>query len=261
MVSVVTTVYNGAGFLLRCVEQVVMQSLGTENLEHVIVDDASTDETAQFLLMIAKKHSHITILSNTDKVGRSNALNKGIDSARFDLIAILDVDDLWNCNKLQKQIEHAALVESGNVLFTKSIRIEDDIVDDYVWRQGVYPRLHSKSAASLILFSSLSHSSCLFSKKYYRYSENFSNSQYDLNLYFDVILSSRQLFVLSEVLTVNTIHVKQNYQFQNKFRYSMNSLIHRYKFIKKGRLYVLMPILCVRIIYVIVSGLFKRVFR
>lgn len=88
-VSVVIPVYNGAAFLREAIDSIVQQ--GYPNLEIVVVDDGSTDATPD---VIAGLPVDVRSLRQPNS-GAAAARNRGIRDATSDLIAFLDVDDLW----------------------------------------------------------------------------------------------------------------------------------------------------------------------
>ncbi len=102
MISVVTPVYNGEKFIEKCVQVVINQQC--PNLEHIIVDGDSKDRTVEIIKEYAEKYPHIRWISEKDK-GQSDAMNKGISMAKGDILAILNVDDYYEPNVLNRVSE------------------------------------------------------------------------------------------------------------------------------------------------------------
>ena len=98
-ISVIIPTYNRAHMVAEAIETVLNQHL--QAYELIIVDDGSTDETQKVL---AGYNAAITVIRQANK-GVSAARNQGIQSARGDLIAFLDSDDLWQPGKLACQFE------------------------------------------------------------------------------------------------------------------------------------------------------------
>lgn len=94
-ISVVTTVYNTpVNWLEDCVNSVINQTY--TNLEHVIVDDGSTNiDTIQFLKALSKKDSRIKIIFQERNQGIGTSRNRGIKEASGDYICFLDSDDFY----------------------------------------------------------------------------------------------------------------------------------------------------------------------
>jgi glycosyltransferase involved in cell wall biosynthesis len=98
-VSVILSVYNGANFLSEAVDSVLRQTL--PDFEFVIVDDASTDDTASFLASIADRR--VRIIRNPVNLGLTCSLNLALREARGRYVARLDHDDVALPNRLEKQ--------------------------------------------------------------------------------------------------------------------------------------------------------------
>lgn len=90
--SIITPVFNSVAFIETCILNVVQQKC--TQLEHIIVDAASTDGTVDIIKQYAEKYPHIRWISEPDK-GQSDAMNKGIQMAQADIISFLNVDDLY----------------------------------------------------------------------------------------------------------------------------------------------------------------------
>ncbi|MDJ0691251.1 MAG: glycosyltransferase family 2 protein [Xenococcaceae cyanobacterium MO_188.B32] len=99
MISVITPVYNGEKFIESCLKNVIEQSCS--NCEHIIVDGASTDDTVVIIREYARQYSHIRWISEPDR-GQSDAMNKGIKMAEGEIISILNVDDFYAPNALNR---------------------------------------------------------------------------------------------------------------------------------------------------------------
>lgn len=102
-ISVVMSVYNGEKFLAEAVDSVLNQTF--TDFEFIIIDDGSTDQTAQILSDYATRDSRIRIISQENR-GRAESLNRGIELARGDLIARMDADDVCLPHRLQDQLEY-----------------------------------------------------------------------------------------------------------------------------------------------------------
>lgn len=101
VVSVVIPTYNRAQSVCRAIDSVLTQD--HTDLEVIVVDDASTDDTAQVVRQIPD--DRIRLVEQPVNQGVSAARNRGIAEARAPLIALLDSDDVWLPGKLSRQIE------------------------------------------------------------------------------------------------------------------------------------------------------------
>jgi len=89
-VSVLVPTWNRAAFLRPAIESVLAQSFG--DLEVIVIDDGSTDETPDVLAAVGDPRLRVLRLEHG---GISRALNRGLAAARGELVARLDSDDLW----------------------------------------------------------------------------------------------------------------------------------------------------------------------
>ena len=96
-ISVIIPTYNRAHTLSRAVESVLVQSLRADEI--VIVDDGSEDHTAELVRRRFPQCRYVHQLNQ----GVSAARNCGIRAAKGDWIALLDSDDAWLPDKLQRQ--------------------------------------------------------------------------------------------------------------------------------------------------------------
>ncbi|NJK46807.1 glycosyltransferase [Candidatus Gracilibacteria bacterium] len=102
MISIVTPVYNGEAFIESCIKVAIAQNCS--DIEHIIVDGGSSDRTVEIIKNYARNYPHIRWISEKDK-GQSDAMNKGISMAKGDILAILNVDDFYEPNVLNRIVE------------------------------------------------------------------------------------------------------------------------------------------------------------
>ncbi|MBR2469123.1 MAG: glycosyltransferase family 2 protein [Fibrobacter sp.] len=137
MISVVIPSYNRAPLLKRAMESVLNQSYS--DIELIVVDDGSTDDTAQVVGKFKDSRVRYVYQKNS---GACVARNRGVDEATGDYIAFHDSDDLWHSNKLELQLE--ALTKQGaDVLFCRMNRVVSGkkvgLVSDY-FKSGFLPK-------------------------------------------------------------------------------------------------------------------------
>lgn len=97
-VTAVIDTYNYGHYIEQAVESVLGQDFPPEQLEILVVDDGSTDDTRQ---RMAKYAGQVTYLYK-ENGGQASAFNYGISRARGDIIAFLDADDYWLPGKLRR---------------------------------------------------------------------------------------------------------------------------------------------------------------
>jgi len=120
MISVVIPAYNHERFIGSTIESVLNQTW--EQFELIIVDDGSTDSTADIIQSYDDPRLTYYYQENQDAY---NTINRGIGLAEGDFIAILNSDDIYDHNRLQRLIEKHK--ETGaQCLFTDVIPISDE---------------------------------------------------------------------------------------------------------------------------------------
>lgn len=101
-VSVIIPTYNRGHRLPASVQSVLDQT--HDNLEVIVVDDGSTDDTEEIVRSI--QDDRVKYLRLEKNGGVSRARNAGVSLARYDLIAFNDSDDLWHPDKLEVQLNY-----------------------------------------------------------------------------------------------------------------------------------------------------------
>ena len=99
--SIITPCYNGAKYIEETIDSVIAQTY--KNWEMLIVDDGSRDDSAQIVTKYCEKEERIKLISQ-ENAGSAAARNNGIRNAQGQYIALLDADDLWHPQFLEKQI-------------------------------------------------------------------------------------------------------------------------------------------------------------
>lgn len=102
LVSVVIATYNMGQYLPEAINSVLSQTW--QNLEIIVVDDGSTDDTPRKMERFADD-SRVRYVS-TENRGQPRAKNRGIHEAAGEFIAFCDADDLWTPYKLHSQMEY-----------------------------------------------------------------------------------------------------------------------------------------------------------
>ncbi|MEY8390539.1 glycosyltransferase family 2 protein [Lachnospiraceae bacterium] len=100
LVSIVMPCYNGEKYILRTIRSVQKQTY--QNWELLIVDDCSTDRSEQVIKSVDDPRIHV--LTNTENSGAAVSRNYALRMAKGKWVAFLDSDDLWEPQKLEKQL-------------------------------------------------------------------------------------------------------------------------------------------------------------
>lgn len=117
-VSVIMPTYNRADVLSGAIESILNQSF--KDFEFIIIDDGSTDNTAEIIQKYAEKDPRIVFLKNEKNSGIVYGLNRGLEKARGKYIARMDDDDISFFGRLERQVrameEHPEITLFGTKL-------------------------------------------------------------------------------------------------------------------------------------------------
>ena len=103
LVSIITPCYNAESFISMTIESILAQTY--QNWEMIIVDDGSNDESTHIVTTYAKQDSRVKLILNKKNMGVAKSRNTGTREATGQYIALLDSDDTWLPEKLEKQLE------------------------------------------------------------------------------------------------------------------------------------------------------------
>ena len=142
MISVVTPSFNQGRFILKTIESVRDQ--GVDNIEHIVVDGGSTDETVAIL----ESFPHLRWTSEPDR-GQADALNKGLSRARGQWIVWINSDDYLLPGALEKFVtfietqpgarfvySNCTFVDENNRTVEKRRACYDPGCFCYWWKEG-----------------------------------------------------------------------------------------------------------------------------
>lgn len=102
--SVIMPVYNSEKYVSDAIESVLSQTYS--NLELIIIDDCSTDNTMNILSSYSKQDTRIKIIRSEKNSGCAASRNKGLRFCKGNYIAFIDSDDVWAKEKLEKQLRY-----------------------------------------------------------------------------------------------------------------------------------------------------------
>ena len=102
VVSVITPVFNAEKYIKQMVESAINQSY--PNIEIILVDDCSEDNSAKMIKELQKKYSNIIYHLQPKNMGAGVARNTALELATGRYVAFLDADDIWKTEKIARQI-------------------------------------------------------------------------------------------------------------------------------------------------------------
>ena len=115
LVSIITPSFNSSKYIKETVDSVLSQTY--ENWELIIVDDGSKDSSANIIQDLTNSDTRIKGFFFDKNIGAAEARNVAIQQAKGKYIAFLDSNDLWELEKLEKQI---SFMQTEDIAFSFS---------------------------------------------------------------------------------------------------------------------------------------------
>lgn len=199
LISVIMAAYNAE----KTIEQAIGSALNQtySNFELLVVNDHSTDKTAELVESIAAKDHRVRLISNSENCGVSRTRKHGLDEAEGSWIAILDSDDLWAPKKLEKQIDLQRKT-NADLLFTGSAFM-DAAGQPIDW----YLRAPAEvTYRQLLKQNVLSNSSALIRKELYARHYAIGDGMHeDFALWLEILKTGKTAYGLDEPLLIYRI--------------------------------------------------------
>lgn len=126
LLSVVIPTWNRAHLVCEAIESALSQRTG--QVEVIVVDDGSTDDTAGMLTR--RFGSSIQLLRSSRRRGTGAARNVGAGRARGELIAFLDSDDLWLPGKLDAELRALERFPEAEAVVSDSLRFLEGVANE-----------------------------------------------------------------------------------------------------------------------------------
>ena len=123
LISIIMAAYNAEKTIEQAINSVLSQTY--PDFELLVVNDCSTDKTAMLAEAIVKKDDRVRLISNEKNSGVSYTRKHGLEEASGEWVAILDSDDAWAPEKLEKQIKLQKKT-NADLLFTGSAFMDAD---------------------------------------------------------------------------------------------------------------------------------------
>lgn len=122
-VSVIVPVYNMEKYLFECLNSIVTQTL--ENIEIIVINDGSTDNSLAILREFEEKDTRIKIIDKKNE-GVGRARNDGIRAAAGEFVAFMDSDDFYPEGKVLESLVRTAREENVKICGGKKVVLNVD---------------------------------------------------------------------------------------------------------------------------------------
>lgn len=163
-ICVVMATYNGEKFLAQQLESILAQTY--KNINVIICDDASTDNTAKIIIDFAERDNRISYVLNKKNVGVNKNFEIGFLKSQSNFIAIADQDDVWREDKIEEMMklfsnEKIILVHSASIQFGGDILPSVDFINS--------KQMEGNDPRKLVYRNSISGHNIIFRKELLNY--------------------------------------------------------------------------------------------
>jgi glycosyltransferase involved in cell wall biosynthesis len=138
LISIVLGAYSGEKYLKEQINSILEQTY--TNIELVVVDDCSTDNTPAILSTFADKYENVHVYFNEKNIGFVRNFEKAVKYAQGEFIAFADQDDIWLPEKIQRLVDNIGdnvLIYSDSAYIDGSGRLMGKKLSDYRnWIKG-----------------------------------------------------------------------------------------------------------------------------
>ena len=198
-VSVIMAAYNAEKTIADAIESVLQQTY--EQIELLIINDHSTDNTGEIVRYYAKRDNRIRQIDLPENSGVAAARLVGVRQAKGDWIAVFDSDDIWLPNKLEKQFVRQS--ETGAQLLYTGTGFMDA---EGRHLRGYLSAPKTISYKELLKQNRISNSSVLVKKELYlRYYVQRDDLHEDFALWLNILQTGVKAYGVDEPLLIYRI--------------------------------------------------------
>ena len=205
-ISVIMSVYNGETYLKEAIESVINQTF--KNWELIIINDCSTDSTAQILEEFALKDERVKVHPNEINLKLPTSLNKAISLCEGKYIARMDADDICLPERLEKQFK---FMEENSEVALSSCRFIT-VKNGVYMSGGAGGRCDNKALRAMLLVANpILHPGVIARAeimKKFNYDTTLTCTE-DLELWTRMAMENQKIEILPECLLIYRLHDKQ----------------------------------------------------
>jgi len=194
LVSIIMPAYNAEKYITQSIDSVLNQTY--ENFELLVVNDASTDGTAEIIRDLAAKDGRVKLLQNTHGKGVAGGINTGLKNAKGKYIARADADDINRPYRLEKQV---AFLEAHSEIF-----LVGGGYAPFNERGHMFDALHPTSSLEIawrfLTNTFFCHPSVMFRREVYETLGTYPNVEAEDFAYFSGVVQKYRCANLPEIL-------------------------------------------------------------
>lgn len=176
-ITVITTVFNCDNYISGSIESIINQTF--KDYEFIVINDGSDDNTGKLIHDFSKRDKRLTVIENSENLGRVRSLNKALEKASGKYVALQDADDISLPERLMKQ--YIFLEENPDyVLIGTDITVIDE--KGMELSKPTRPEKNLEAKFSLLFRCTFANPSIMFRKDTVdefniRYEDNFLHSE------------------------------------------------------------------------------------
>lgn len=205
-ISVIMSVYNGEKYLEEAIESVRNQTF--KNWELVVINDCSTDSTAEILAAFAIKDERIKVYTNEINLKLPTSLNKAISLSAGKYIARMDADDICLPDRLEKQYK---FMEEKSDVALSSCRFMT-VKNGVYMSGGAGGRCDNQALRAMLLVANPILHPGVIAKSEIMKKFNYDTTRTcteDLELWTRMAIDGKKIEILPECLLIYRLHDKQ----------------------------------------------------
>ena len=127
--SVIIPVFNAEDYIKECLDSVVDQSLGIDNIEVIIVNDNSCDSTLDIISQYTDKYPSFKLISNKSNLGPGESRNMALKEVSSDYVTYLDADDFISQNAYEDALSKINEFNADLLIYNWETYIGSDYVE------------------------------------------------------------------------------------------------------------------------------------
>lgn len=219
-ISVIIPVYNVEKYVGRCLDSVVNQSLGIENIEVIIVNDATPDNSMDIVNQYHEEYPSIKVINNEKNMGLGLSRNVGLSHSTSEFVTFIDSDDFISLNTYEDSIKKLKDSNCDLLIYNWEVFTQDGHVE--------LPSIHNQNVDENKVLEDITDfpeiflltSSCnkIYHKSLLKYL-NYSEGLYEDNIVTSNVLSNAKRIFLSKDSTYfyrkNSSSITENIAVEN----------------------------------------------
>ena len=205
-ISLIMSVYNGEDYLSAAIDSVINQTF--TNWELIVINDCSTDGTAQILEGYQARDSRVKVHTNEQNLRLPSSLNKALTLAQGKYIARMDADDICMPDRLEKQ--YAFMEQNGDIALSSCKYLT--LKNGAYLPGGCGGRDDAKAIQALLLVTNpILHPGIIARAediKQLGYDKSFTCTE-DMELWSRFVMAGKRVEIQPEYLMIYRLHDKQ----------------------------------------------------